>query len=46
MTGEYQLDYSIIKIGQYTEKRPGDTRRLRNSNSSERPITNAGMKNS
>ena len=27
-TCRYHQDYSIIKIGQYTEKRPGDLRRL------------------
>ena len=41
------LNHSIIKIGQNTEKNPGDLRRLYgHSKSSENLSANAGVKNS
>ena len=41
------LDYSIIKIGQKTEKSPGDLKKICcHSNSSEKPSAYAGVKNS
>ena len=46
-TGENHPDYSIIKIGQNTEKSPGDLRRLAVTQTSvKKPSTNAGVKNS
>ncbi len=41
-------NYSSVKMGQNTEKSPGDVRRLAiyHSNSSERPLANADVKNS
>ena len=49
-TRENHPNYSIIKIGQNFEKSPGDLRRLEetcsHSNFREKPLANAGMKNS
>ena len=38
-------DYSIIKIGQNTEESLGDLRKLAVTNSCEKPLANAGVKN-
>ena len=49
MSGDHP-NYSIIKIGQNTEKSPGDMRRHEetccHSNCSGRPLANANVKNS
>ena len=45
MSGDHP-NYCLIKIGQNTEKSPGDLRRRCHSNSSEKRSANAGVKNS
>ena len=42
----HHLKYSIIKIGQNTEKSPGEFRRTTHSNSFKKPSAKAAMENS